>query len=74
MGAITLEEIITFLLEAPMFGDLDASELSQIVHIMQIQRFRAGQAVFREDDAGDAWYVLFEGQVEVIKDSGIDNN
>lgn len=67
MQSITLERIITFLLEAPMFGDLDSAELSQIVHIMQVQRFREGHAIFREGDPGDAWYVIFEGEADVFK-------
>lgn len=65
---LTLEQIIAFLVDAPMFGDLDSSELSQIVHIMQIQQLRPGQWVFREGDPGDAWYVVYEGEVEVVKD------
>lgn len=70
-ASITLEQILYFLLETPMFGDLDPSELSEVVHIMQVQRLRAGQHVFREGDKGDAWYVLYEGRVEVLKDSGL---
>lgn len=65
-GPLTLEQIITFLMGAPMFGDLDAAELSQIVHLMQIQYLREGQTVFREGQPGDAWYVVFEGSVEVL--------
>jgi CRP-like cAMP-binding protein len=64
---ITLEQIINFLLEAPMFGDLDAAELSEIVHIMQIQRVREGHTIFREGDPGDAWYVVYSGEVGVYK-------
>jgi len=71
-ATITLEEIITFLLETPMFRDLDASELSEIVHIMQVLRLRPGQTFFREGDRGDSWYVLYSGAVEVRKDSGLD--
>lgn len=67
MTTITLEQIITFLLEAPMFAELDASELSQIVHIMKVQKVRAGAPIFREGDAGDAWYVMFAGSAEVLK-------
>lgn len=66
-ASITLEQIINFLLEAPMFGDLDAAQLSQIVHIMQIQRVRDGQVIFREGDPGDAWYVIYEGVADVFK-------
>jgi CRP-like cAMP-binding protein len=71
---MTLEEIINFLLEAPMFGDLDPTELAQVVHIMQVQKLRPGQYVFREGDPGDAWYVLYEGEVEVVKDGPIERN
>lgn len=67
MNTITLEQILTFLLEAPMFAELDVTELSEIVHIMQVQKVRAGTAVFREGDAGDAWYVIFAGSAEVLK-------
>jgi CRP-like cAMP-binding protein len=70
--AMTLESLIHFLLETPMFGDLTEGELAQIVHILQIQRMRAGQFVFREGDPGGAWYVLHDGQVEVLKDTGLD--
>lgn len=69
MHTITLEQIITFLLETPLFGDLDAAELSQIVHIMQVKRVRDGHPIFREGDPGDAWYVLFAGEAEVQKAS-----
>lgn len=68
-ASITLEQIINFLLETPMFRDLDAAELSQIVHIMQVQRVRDGHAVFREGDSGDAWYVIFDGTADVFKDT-----
>jgi CRP-like cAMP-binding protein len=64
---LTLEQIINFLLDAPMFGDLNAAELSQVVHIMQVKRLRPDHLVFSEGDPGDAWYILYEGEVEVVK-------
>ena len=64
---LTMEDILNFLLDAPMFGDLDSEELCEIVHIMQVQVLRDGQLVFREGELGDAWYVLFAGEVEVVK-------
>lgn len=70
MANLALEEIINFLLDTPMFGDLDANELSQVVHIMQVRSLEAGEHVFRETEPGDAWYVMYEGEVEVVKDSG----
>ncbi|MED5373558.1 MAG: cyclic nucleotide-binding domain-containing protein [Myxococcota bacterium] len=67
-NSLTLEGIISFLLDTPMFGDLNPDELAEIVHIMQLQRMRDGQRIFREGEAGDAWYVVHEGHVAVTKE------
>lgn len=65
---LTLEQIITFLLEAPLFRDLSADGLADMVKIMQIQRIDPGQPVFHQGDIGDAWYVVFDGEVEVTRE------
>lgn len=70
MNHPTLGEIINFLLDTPMFSDLTAAELTQIVHVMQVRSLAAGDRVFRQGDPGDAWYVVHTGQVEVLKDAG----
>lgn len=66
---VTLEHVIGFLLETPLFEDLEPSELAEVVGIMQVQRLRDGQRVFGEGDEGDAWYVIFDGEVAVTKGS-----
>lgn len=66
----SLGEMIHFLLDTPMFGDLSATELSQIVHIMQVRSIEPGAWVFRESEPGDAWYVVHSGEVEVLKNAG----
>jgi CRP/FNR family cyclic AMP-dependent transcriptional regulator len=65
--AITLENILSFLLDTHLFEALDPIELSEVVKVMQIQRLRDGQPVFEEGDDGDAWYVIYEGEIEVFK-------
>lgn len=64
---ITRERLITFLLETPMFEKLTPAELMEIVHIVKMNQYKEGDIVFKEDDAGDAWYVLYKGSVEVLK-------
>lgn len=64
---ITRERLLTFLLETPMFEKLEPSELMEIIHIVDIEQYRAGEIIFSEGDTGDAWYVLYRGAVEVIK-------
>lgn len=66
---VTLEEVIAFLLETPLFEDLNPNELAEVVQIMQYQRLRDGQAVFREGDAGNAWFVIFRGECVVTKNA-----
>ena len=67
---VTLERMITFLLETPMFEKLDPSEIKQLVHIIEVKEFPAGEVLFKEGDLGDAWYALYRGKVDVIKDVG----
>lgn len=64
---VTRERLITFLLGTPMFEVLEPSELMEIIHIVMIEQYKAGDIVFREGDPGDAWFVLYRGNVEVLK-------
>ena len=64
---ITRERLITFLLETPMFEKLVPSEIMEVIHIVEVHQYQAGDVVFNEGDAGDAWYVLYRGSVEVLK-------
>ncbi len=64
---ITRERLITFLLETPMFEKLDPSEIMEIIHIVDIEQYQAGDTIFSEGDTGDAWFVLYRGAVEVLK-------
>jgi CRP-like cAMP-binding protein len=64
---VTRERQITFLLETPMFEKLVPSEIMEIIHIVEIESYQAGDIIFREGDTGDAWFVLYRGAVEVLK-------
>ena len=64
---VTRERLITFLLETPMFEKLDPSEIMEIIHIVEVKQYQAGDIIFRENDAGDAWFVLYRGAVDVLK-------
>ena len=58
---VTRERLITFLLETPMFEKLVPSEIMEIIHIVEVEQYQAGDVVFREGDKGDAWFVLYRG-------------
>lgn len=68
-GPLNLEQLLSFLLDTPMFAGLDVEELSEVVHILQIRHLRTGQALFHQGDRGDAWYVVYDGEIEIRVDS-----
>jgi len=66
---ISRENMITFLLTAPMFEDLEPHEINDIAHIVEVLKFEPGDIIFSEGDSGDAWYALYSGEVDVLKSS-----
>jgi CRP-like cAMP-binding protein len=64
---ISLESVINFLVATPLFRDLDAAERGDVARIMEVQRLERGEQVFGEGDEGDAWYVVFDGTADVMK-------
>jgi len=52
--------------EVPLFSEMDENEVAGIRDIMDVMKFKAGQVIIREGEIGDLFYVITEGQVEVI--------
>ncbi|HTE46183.1 MAG TPA: cyclic nucleotide-binding domain-containing protein [Gemmatimonadaceae bacterium] len=71
---VSLETVIGFLVATPLFDGLDADERAELVEIMEVEHYAAGEEVFHEGDAGDSWYVIFEGRAEVEKDVASGHN
>ncbi len=69
VASINPERMITFLLQAPMFENLTPVEIQQLLHIIQVRPVTTGEKVFEEGESGDAWYVLYRGELEVVKGS-----
>ena len=64
---IPREQMITFLLETPFFEKLEPTEIMEIIHIVEVAEYQAGEVIFKEGDPGDAWFVMYRGAVEVLK-------
>jgi len=67
---VTLEAIVTFVVTTPLFEDLDPAERAEVVRIVEVQRLTDGEDVFHEGDPGDAWFVIFDGNARVLKQTG----
>ena len=49
----------------PIFDELEAHELELLVAILEPQKFRAGEIIFREGDPGDQFYIIETGSVAI---------
>lgn len=50
----------------PLFSDLNADELSEVIDKINVSNFSNGDFVFREGDKGESIYIIAAGTVEVI--------
>ncbi len=56
------------LVALPFFKDLEPHELQRLLMYVVTVRVAAGEAVFRQGDPGDRYYVIREGEAEVSVD------
>jgi putative ABC transport system ATP-binding protein len=61
-------KVCTFLQRVPLFAALSPSRLVEVGEKMTRERHPAGTQVIREGDAGDKFYLIREGRVEVLAD------
>ena len=52
--------------EVPLFSEMDDQEVAGIRAIMQVMKFKPGQVIIREGETGDLFYVITEGQAEIM--------
>jgi CRP-like cAMP-binding protein len=55
----------TFLSRIPLFATLTSEDLPDILRALRPRNMRAGETIFRQDDAGEAAYVVETGTVEI---------
>jgi len=61
-------EICEFLAGTTVFAGHTPTSLTEIAEQMTVERYRAGQNVFRQGDRGDRFYLLRSGKVEVVRE------
>jgi putative ABC transport system ATP-binding protein len=61
--------ICGILRKCPLFKELSPSDLTDIAQKMQRADFAAGERIVQQGDAGDKFYVIAEGQTQIIIES-----
>jgi sigma-B regulation protein RsbU (phosphoserine phosphatase) len=54
----------------PFFANLHDNVLGQILRVQQELTIQPGQILMRQDDPGDRFYIILDGEVEIIKGLG----
>jgi len=52
---------------------MDTYELSQICDALQVEKINAGQNIINQNDPGDKFYIIEEGEAKAVKDFGDGN-
>lgn len=50
----------------PVFSDLPEHELEHLQSTLQVKTLKPGEILFREGDIGEHFYVLMEGELEIL--------
>ncbi len=66
-------EICEFLKQSETFAHLSTSTLTNIAEVMETEKHPAGGIVIRQGDAGDKFYLIKSGEVDVILNKGTAN-
>jgi ATP-binding cassette subfamily B protein len=61
--------IRNFLKLCTVFAPLAPQEIRNLLNSMQVKEYAPGEAIIREGESGDAFYILRSGSAEVIKES-----
>lgn len=60
-------ERMLFLRSVPLFSEVDGDDIFWINEITREKRYSGGEIIFRENDEGDALYIIVSGSVRIIK-------
>lgn len=62
---IGFDELLTFLRDSPFFQAFGPEELVPLLEFVQVRELPAGQVLFPQGAAADAFYVVYRGSVRI---------
>ena len=70
VAVVETSVICEFLRQFPLFAELTPTTLTDMADKMMVQHAEPGDVVIRQGDAGDLFYLIRTGQVEVVVEEG----
>jgi CRP-like cAMP-binding protein len=66
---MSLDQEVALLRNIPLFAKIDPAKLKLLAFASERTMFAGGETLFRQGDAGDAAYIIIEGEAEVLVDT-----
>ena len=66
---MSLIEEVDLLKKIPLFANIEVSKLKLLAFTSERVKFGAGETLFRQDDMGDAAYIIMDGEADVVIDT-----
>src|SRR5512145_696714 len=63
---MSLDQEVALLRNIPLFAKIDPAKLKLLAFASERTMFAGGETLFRQGDAGDAAYIIIEGEAEVL--------
>ncbi len=63
---MSIREEVELLQRIPLFANVEAAKLKLLAFTSERIAFEAGHVLFNQGDAGDAAYIIIEGEAEVL--------
>ena len=64
---VSTTQLAAFLSRTEYFQRCTPEEISQAIDIFDTVKLNSGEYLFREGQRGDAWYMVLQGEVSVVK-------
>ncbi|CAG9321711.1 unnamed protein product [Blepharisma stoltei] len=61
-------EVVGILRRVQLLRALPSQKLEAIAAVLRVKEYHDQDAIFRQDDVGDSFYIVKEGQVDIFKD------
>jgi CRP-like cAMP-binding protein len=65
-----LEQEVEVLRRIPLFANVEPARLKLMAFASERMTFKDGQALCRQGDTGDAAYIVVDGTVDILKETG----
>ncbi len=66
---MSIDQEVEILRNIPMFAKIDPAKLKLMAFASKRLIFKRGQSLFKQGDAGDAVYIIVEGEADVMVDT-----